>query len=341
VSVAIVIPCYRVTGHIEAVVLDAVRFADAVYIVDDCCPDGTAALLRERSLPASARLLCNQVNLGVGGATIAGYRAALADGHDIIVKLDGDGQMDPNLIPYLIEPIVAGNADYTKGNRFFNVQDVQAMPLHRLIGNAGLSFLTKLASGYWTIFDPTNGFTAIHARVLERLALDRIAQRYFFESDMLFRLGTMRAHVVDVPMPAQYGNEVSNLRVRSTVLPFLWCNLRNFGKRLFYNYFLRDFSVASVQLLLIALLLPLGIGFGLFFWWRSYESGVAATSGEVMLAALPLIVAVQLILSFLAYDVESAPRRALHRLLQPLSSKLLESNRPTAAHKAPTARKSA
>jgi len=318
VSVAVVIPCYRVKRHIAAVVADAVTYADAIYVVDDACPEGTAEFVRGLKLPQSVMVLVNEVNLGVGGATIAGYRAAVADGHEIIVKLDGDGQMDASLIPYLIEPIASGHADYTKGNRFFNVQDVRAMPFTRLVGNAGLSFLTKLASGYWTIFDPTNGFTAIHARVLERIALDRIAPRYFFESDLLFRLGTLRANVVDVPMVAHYGDEKSNLNAPAMALPFFFKNLRNFSKRLFYNYFLRDFSVASVYLLLLMILVPLGGVLGVIFWARSFSTGVPATSGEVMLAALPLVLAMQLLLAFLSYDVESTPRRALHRALQPL-----------------------
>lgn len=330
-SVAVVIPCYRVKRHIEDVLRDALSYADAVYVVDDQCPERTADFVEQLPVNGQVTIVRNPRNLGVGGATIAGYRTALADRHDIIVKMDGDGQMDASMIPYLIEPIVAGDADYTKGNRFFNLEDVQAMPKHRLAGNAGLSFLTKLASGYWNIFDPTNGFTAIHARVVERIALDRVATRYFFESDMLFRLGTMRAAVIDVPMVARYGEEVSNLRVRSTFLPFLGKNVKNFCKRLFYNYFLRDFSVASVQLLLMLLLIPLGLGLGIFFWWRSFAVGQAATSGEVMLAALPLIVSVQLFLAFIAYDVESTPRRAIHRTLQPLrrgSAKLQQVDRP-------------
>lgn len=317
--VAIVMPCYRVREHIQPVLAEASRVADAVFVVDDCCPEGTGDFLRNHGVPQNVRLLSNGTNRGVGGATIAGYRAALAENFDIIVKVDGDGQMDPGLISYLIAPIVEGQADYAKGNRFFNIEDVKAMPAARLIGNAGLSFLTKLASGYWGIFDPANGFTAIHARVLERLPLDRIAERYFFESDMLFRLSTIRAHVVDVPMPAVYGGEPSSLKIGRALLPFFFRNLRNLGKRVFYNYFLRDFSVASVNLLLAAILIPAGVIFGCFFWYRSWFSGVPATSGEVMLAALPLIVAIQLLLACLAYDVESTPRTALHPKLRPLA----------------------
>jgi dolichol-phosphate mannosyltransferase len=319
--IAVVIPCYRVKKHIEAVIRDTARYADGIFVVDDCCPEGTGAFLRGLELPPGVRLLANGVNKGVGGAVITGYRAALAEGFDIIVKLDGDGQMDASLIPLLIEPIVSGLADYSKGNRFFNVHDVAGMPLIRVVGNAGLSFLTKLASGYWDVFDPTNGFIAVHARVLERLPLDRIAERYFFESDMLFRLGTLRAAVVDVPMTAIYGDAESSLSPGAVLFPFLFKNLRNFAKRVFYNYFLRDFSVASVYLALLVILIPIGIGLGILFWAKSIGSGVPATSGEVMLAALPLIAAMQLLLAFLAYDVEATPRRALHRTLQTLKPK--------------------
>lgn len=318
-KVAAVIPCHRVRRQIRNVVENSALYVDVIYLVDDCCPENTADYV-ESLRPDNVRILRTGRNLGVGGATMTGYKAALADSCDIIVKIDGDGQMEPSLIPYLIAPIVDGDADYTKGNRFFNIQDVRGMPPGRLLGNAALSFLTKLASGYWTIFDPTNGFTAIHARVLERLPLARISQRYFFESDMLFRLGTIRAHVVDVPMNAVYGDERSGLKPAKVIVPFFFKNVANTLKRIFYNYFLRDFSAASANLLVVAFMTPLGIIFGVFFWLRSLKTGVPATSGEVMIAALPLIIAIQMFLSFLSFDVESTPKRAIHPLLRPLSS---------------------
>src|SRR5690606_32001950 len=146
------------------------------------------------------RVIRHASNLGVGGAVITGYQAAIADGMDILVKLDGDGQMDASLIPDFIEPIINGEADYTKGNRFFDLEELRSMPRIRLIGNAVLSFMTKFSSGYWNLFDPTNGFTALHADVARYLPLSKISKRYFFESDMLFRLNTLRAVVHDIPM---------------------------------------------------------------------------------------------------------------------------------------------
>src|SRR5262249_39074317 len=155
----------------------------------------------------------HEQNQGVGGAVMSGYRAAIADGMAVVVKVDGDGQMDGSLIPYFVAPIINGEADYTKGNRFFDLEQINQMPPMRLFGNAVLSLMTKLSSGYWNLFDPTNGFTAIHVDAARHLPFDKISKRYFFETDMLFRLNTINAVVVDVPMDASYGDEVSNLKI--------------------------------------------------------------------------------------------------------------------------------
>jgi hypothetical protein len=246
---------------------------------------------------------------------MSGYRAALADTHDIVVKIDGDGQMDPADLPRLIHPIVIGQADYCKGNRFFDPEGLSAMPWVRLIGNGLLSLLSKLSTGYWQLFDPNNGYTAIHAHVLAKLPLHKISQRYFFESDMLFRLGLMRAVVLDIPMPARYGNEHSHLHEFKVAPEFLGKHVRNGIKRVLYQYYLRDMSLASIQLPAGLALMVFGIGFGAWHWVQSAVSATLASAGTVMLAALPLIVGVQLILSFLAADIASQPRTVQHPLL--------------------------
>jgi glycosyltransferase involved in cell wall biosynthesis len=256
-------------------------------------------------------------NQGVGGAVLTGYRQALAAGADVIVKLDGDGQMDPALIDQFVAPIAEGRADYVKGNRFHNIEDVRAMPAARLLGNAALSFLTKLSAGYWHVFDPTNGYTAIAARVARALPAGKIARRYFFESDMLFRLGTLNACVLDLPMQAVYADERSNMSLLRILPEFIAGHLRNFGKRLFYNYFLRGFSVASLQLLLGLALLPFGMAVGLAGWWDSWATGVPATTGTVILAALPVLLGVQFLLSFLSFDMAAVPQRPVGPLLPP------------------------
>jgi glycosyltransferase involved in cell wall biosynthesis len=244
---------------------------------------------------------------------MTGYQAAIDDHADIIVKLDGDGQMNPALIPILVEPITLGEADYTKGNRFYDLENIRAMPGVRIFGNAVLSLMTKVSSGYWNIFDPTNGYTAIHASVCADLPFKKISERYFFETDMLFRLNTLRAVVVDVPMDAQYGDETSHLKISNIVGEFLVKHSRNFFKRIFYNYYLRDLSLASLELLAGLVLVLFGLGYGGYHWAASAQMQIATPAGTVMLAAMPLLVGLQLLLSFVGYDISSVPKRPLQR----------------------------
>ena len=319
-KIAVVIPCFKVTKHIEFVIRSIPSSIDSIYVIDDACPDSSGTYVQRTLDDPRVIVLFNQANLGVGGAVMVGYQAALDDGADIIIKIDGDGQMDPQLIPAFIEPILSGEADYTKGNRFFDLELVSQMPKLRLFGNAVLSFLTKLSSGYWNLFDPTNGYTAIHADVCRRLPFKKISNRYFFETDMLFRLNTLRAVVVDVPMEAKYEDETSHLKVSSINGEFLVKHAKNFGKRIFYNYYLRDLSLASVELIIGLLLTLFGISFGLYHWLASANLGTSTPAGTVMLAAMPLLVGIQLILQFLGYDIASVPKRPLHK-----SSKLLQS----------------
>ncbi len=247
VTIGVVVPCFGERANILQV-LDAIPATIAhVYCVDDGCPQGTGAHVEQGCGDPRVRVLYHRTNQGVGAAMRTGYRAALADGCDIVVKLDGDGQMDPAEITHLVQPINADLADYTKGNRFYRLEGLTSMPALRLLGNVVLSFVSKLSTGYWQLFDPNNGFTAIDARVLRMIPLDKIDNGYFFESDMLFRLNTLRAVVIDVPMQARYGDEQSSLKLPRATVIFAARHTVNFFKRLFYNYFLRGFSVASLN----------------------------------------------------------------------------------------------
>lgn len=312
-KIAVVIPCYKVRAHILDVLARVGPEVQRIYVVDDCCPQGSGDLVEQQCLDPRVRLLRRERNGGVGAAVMTGYRAALADGADIMVKIDGDGQMPPELLPDFVAPICAGEADYTKGNRFFDLEQVQSMPRIRLIGNAVLSVFNKFSSGYWDLFDPTNGYTAIHRDVAARLPFDRISERYFFESDMLFRLNTLRAVVVDIPMEARYGDEVSNLDISRVVGEFFFKHMRNTFKRIFYNYYLRDLSLASFQLPIGVCAIVFGMVFGTYSWAMAGASGKAATAGTVMLSALPVLLGAQLLLSFLGQDIRSVPRRPFLR----------------------------
>lgn len=307
VRIAVVIPCYRVLDHVLGVIDRIGPEVRTIYCVDDGCPDGSGWLVEKQASDPRVRVLYNARNLGVGGAVLAGYRQALADGHDVLVKVDGDGQMDPALIPEFVLPIVRGEADYTKGNRFFYLEHARSMPVVRLIGNGFLSLLTKLSSGYWTIFDPTNGYTAIGRTVAVPLVTRRIEERYFFESDVLLNLYLLRAVIRDIPMAAVYADERSNLSVAGAVLPFLAKNMRNMMRRFFVQYVIRDFSIATLEAVTGLALLLFGIVFGTIGWLQSSADGTPATAGQVMIAALPILTGVQLILSALNFDMRNVP----------------------------------
>lgn len=315
--VAAILPCYRSNAHVLDVIAAIGPEVDVIICVDDACPDKVGDYIEANAVDPRVIVLRHAINQGVGGAVCTGYRHALELDVDVLVKIDSDGQMDPAEISVLVDPIVRGDADYAKGNRFFNIEDLQGMPILRLFGNAGLSFLTKLSSGYWSVFDPTNGYTAVHARMIERVPLEKVDKRYFFESDLLFRLGTLRARVVDVPMTAIYGDEVSQMDVGRVVLPFFGYNVANFVKRLFYTYVLRNFSVASLYFLIGVPLTLFGVGWGVERWVEAVSDARPATSGQVMIAALPIFIGVQMVLNFIAYDVENEPRAAVWPLLRP------------------------
>lgn len=331
--VAVVIPCYRVREQILGVLEGIGPEVTAIYVVDDACPESTGGHVTAHCRDSRVRVLRNESNRGVGGATMRGYQAALDEGMDILVKLDGDGQMDAALIPALVRPLRDGQADYAKGNRFFDLDVVSRMPVVRLAGNAMLSFVNKVASGYWDIMDPTNGFTAIHASVCRALPLQKIARDYFFESDMLFRLATLRAVVEDVPMPARYGDETSNIKLGRVATTFPGRYLVRALKRVFYGYLLRDFNAGTVQFIIGMLLVLGGSAFGAVHWYRSIETDIPASPGTVVLAALPILIGGQLLIAALNFDIGNVPRRPLHLQLAPRRRKAEELSRAREARR--------
>lgn len=317
--IAVAIPCYKVTQHVLEVIAAIGPEVRTIYAVDDACPQQSGRFIESNARDPRVRVLFHSENQGVGGAMVSAYKAAIADGIDVVVKIDGDGQMDPRLLLQFVRPIAAGRADYTKGNRFYRPESVRGMPPMRLFGNAVLSFLTKLSCGYWQVMDPTNGYTAIHTRVLREIPLEKLERRYFFETDMLFRLNTLRAVVRDIPMDAVYADETSNLRI-GTVLPeFLVKHLSRLGRRYVYSYLVRDFNIGTIYSLAGSFLLLAGSIFGVARWLVSNASSQPASSGTVMLAAMPVLIGIQLLIAFLQYDVSSVP-------VEPLSVELQEAD---------------
>ena len=307
-KIHVVIPAYQVEQHIVDLIGRIDSSVEKIWVVDDACPNGSGKLVESKVKDKRVKVLFNPENLGVGGAVTTGYKAALETGAEVVVKLDGDGQMHPEDIATLVRPIELGEADYTKGNRFDSLDDLYLMPRIRIFGNAVLSLWSKVSSGYWGVTDPTNGFTAIHRAVLAKLELDKLSKRYFFESDMLFRLNISGAVVEDVALPARYGNEKSNLKIRKVLVEFPIKHTKNLLKRIFYRYYLREWSIASFELPLALSLGIFGAWFGLSSFFTAAEAGRATTAGQATIASLAIILGVQLMLSFLAYDIQSEPR---------------------------------
>jgi glycosyltransferase involved in cell wall biosynthesis len=310
-KIAVVIPAFKVRNHIAGVLEKIGEEVDAIFVIDDKCPEKTGKLVEEMSHDPRVKVIYNEENRGVGGAVKRGYEASLDQKADIVIKLDGDGQMDPTMIPLLIRDIKMGQADYVKGNRFYNVEKIMMMPKSRILGNAFLSFFSKISSGYWHIFDPNNGFTAISSTVLRQIPLQKVSDRYFFESDMLFRLNGVRAVVSDVPMDAFYGIEKSNLSPLKSLFEFGYKHLRNFCKRIFYSYLLREFTFASLQLIFGVLLVSFGAIYGLISWHSSQSIGSPTQPGTLILITLSLLSGLQFLLGFLAYDISNRPDKPL------------------------------
>ena len=301
--ICVVIPAFKVKAHIKDVIDSIGPEVENIILVDDACPEKSGDYVKANVDNLRVEVIFHNVNLGVGGAVKTGYKRALEIGADIVVKLDGDGQMDPSKILELTKPVFLGRADYTKGNRFSDVEAVIKMPKIRILGNLGLSFMTKLSSGYWQVFDPNNGFTAIRAELLRKVTLDKVDNGYFFESDMLFRLNLVGADVEDVFMPVIYNHERSNLKVRRVLIEFPLKHTRNFLKRIIYSYYLRDFNLASIELPLGIFLGGFGCIFGLYSWIHALVSSTPTQNGTLILIALSVLSGLHLILAFFNYDM--------------------------------------
>ncbi len=309
-TVACVIPAYNEAALIAGVLSAIPDFVTRIIVVNDASTDDTGAVV-ERSPDLRILLIHHATNQGVGGAVISGYRKALELGADIVVKIDGDGQMDAAQIRRLVAPVEKGKADYCKGVRFRSAEVLRSMPKVRLVGNLGLSFLTKVASGYWDIFDPTNGFTAIGRHALERLPLGRINRRFFFESDMLIHLYLIDAVVVDVPTAVRYGDEKSHLKLARVPFFFPFYLLRGTFRRILWRYFICDFTAFSAFLLVGLALVGFGFTFGVTKWIQASMAGIASPVGTVMLAALPFILGFQLLLQAAVLDIHNVPKEPI------------------------------
>ena len=310
VRVAVVIPCFNVERHIADVIESVPETVHTIVVVDDGSTDNTWGVVEHLADPRVVRVRHDE-NQGVGAAMRTGYRVALDRKAQVCVKMDGDGQMAAADLPRLLEPLLAGTADYAKGNRFREVGALAVMPRLRLIGNGLLSFLTKLVSGYWSVFDPTNGYTAIRAEVLEQLDLGRLNRGYFFETSMLVELNILGAVIRDIDIAARYRGERSSMRLGAVLLGFPPLLVRGLARRFFWRYMIRDFNALTLCVLMGVPWMAFGVVFGAYHWWRSIATGVLATTGTVILATLPIILGFQCLLVALVLDILYQPTRPL------------------------------
>lgn len=303
--VAAVVPAYKEEAMIGRVIDTMPEFVDHIVIVDDCSPDATSDVVRSID-STRVTLLRHEVNQGVGGAIITGHRMAIELGADVNVVMAGDAQMDPEHLPALLDQVTDDGYGFAKANRFYAPESFEGMPRHRVFGNIVLSFMTKLASGYWHLFDPQNGYTAVRTEVLKNIPLDHVAKRYSFENDLLIHLNIQQVSAVDVPVPAVYGDEVSSIKLGKVVPELLDLLFRGFWRRIWYRYVLWSFS--PIALLLFLGLLLFGIGLIISIWVAFLALGsVVATAATVMLAALPLMIGTQMLISALQLDIQASP----------------------------------
>ena len=310
--VAVVVPVYNESENVDRVIEGIPRNFQTIVVVDDASTDDSLGRIHSLAESDSRVHVCeHNTNQGVGGAVVTGLRHAVSVGADIVVKMDGDGQMSPEDLATLIEPLLNDVADYTKGNRFSDLKRLKQMPVNRLIGNVALSFLTKLCVGYWNCADPVNGFIAIRREALAKLRLDSLSKRFFFETSLLAELYLARAVVQDVAIPARYGNEASHLRTWQVLFEFPIKLFACFIRRIIIRHFLFDFSMGGVYFLFGAPLLIGGLIYGVSNWAKYSQLGVGAPTGTVVIAAMAIILGVQFLLSAIGVDIQSVPSRPI------------------------------
>ncbi len=308
--ITVVIPCYNVANHIKDVIGNIPDSISYIIAVNDCSKDDTESILLKLANENKKIIyIRHEVNQGVGAAMISGYKRSMELNADITIKMDGDGQMDAAYIPALVKPLVSDKADFVKGNRFRDLKALQAMPFSRRIGNLGLSFIIKAASGYWNVFDPTNGFTAIKNETLKSMNFNKIHKRYYFETSMLIELYYTNAVVNDIPMKAKYGDEVSGLSRTKTLFQFPPKLFIAFIRRIILKYFLFDFNIASIYTIFGLPLFSFGLYYGITNFLRYSRSHIGAPTGTVVIPTLLIILGFQLLLSAVSYDITNYPKK--------------------------------
>lgn len=305
--VAVVVPAYKEQAHIARVIQTMPDLVDHIIVVDDASPDDTYARAVEAATPRTA-VIRHEVNKGVGGAIISGHRRALQHGADVCVVMAGDGQMDVDYLPALLDPIADDGYGFAKANRFFSATSFEGMPAYRVFGNVVLTFLTKASSGYWNLVDPQNGYTAVTRQSLERVPLDRVAERYEFENDLLIWLNIANVRAIDVPIPAIYGEEVSGIKLHKVVPRLLRTLIGGFWRRIWRKYVMWSFSPIALLMGMGIPLFVFGVAMGIIAVILSLMTPGSVSTGTWLLAVAPTLVGIQFLLQAFVLDIEAAPK---------------------------------
>ena len=303
-QVAVVVPAHDEEALIATTIAGIPGFVDRIYVVDDASGDATAARAVSGG-DARVVVITHERNRGVGAAIVTGYKRAVADGVDVVAVMAGDNQMDPGDLETLVRPVARGELDYAKANRLFTGQAWDLIPRTRYLGNAVLSLLTKIASGYWHIADSQSGYTAISAEMVRALDLDHVYTGYGFPNDLLVHLNVWNARVRDFQSRPVYGvGERSGIRYRKVVPRISWLLVKGFFWRLREKYVIRDFHPLVFFYAFGFLATLVGLVLGLVeLGYRL--AGNAVSVGTVVLIALLLISGSQFTLFAMWFDMES------------------------------------
>jgi glycosyltransferase involved in cell wall biosynthesis len=304
-KIAAVVPAYNESKLIGKTILTMPDFVDLIVVVNDKSTDDTSEQARAVGDPRVV-VIDHEVNTGVGGAIMDGHSRALELGADINVVMAGDAQMDPAFLPELLDPICEQGYEFTKANRFYTRMTFTKMPFMRLAGSIGLSFATKAASGYWNLFDPQNGYTAVSRTALNRIPAEKISRGFAFENDLLIWLNIANVRAKDVPVPAVYGEEVSSMRIHRVIVPIGGLLIRGFWRRMFRKHVLQSFSAVALLFFTGLALVMFGLAVGVWVLFETLGPPVA-TTGSVLLSVAPLLTGIHMLVNALMLDIQSTP----------------------------------
>ncbi len=308
-KVAVVVPCYNEEKLAPVTVKGIPDYVDTIYAVNDASKDGTLAVLKHRAKKdARITVVNNEVNLGLGGSMLRVFTAIENSDNDLLVVMAGDNQMDPKRLPALLDALIDNSADFAKANRFAMNQSLEQMPKYRKIGNVIVSILTKFSTGYYSLFDSQNGYVVYKVDTIRKLPKHIIGTRYEYENTVLVALSIIGAKVVDVPIPAVYGEEKSTINLLGTTLRTIKALHKGFWQRIYYKYVMYSFHPIALFLFTSIVLFLFSFAWVVFILYAKLFKDISATTGTTMLAVIPFVLAVQFLLTAIILDTQEEHR---------------------------------